>query len=45
MAQDKKKSFKFPTAYSILFLLIILVAIGTRFIPAGSYDYNEDGGN
>jgi len=27
-----------PTAYSILFLLIIVVAIATWFIPAGQYD-------
>ena len=40
---EEKKGFKFPTAYTILFLLIILVAIGTWIIPAGSYDYNEDG--
>lgn len=28
-----------PTAYTILLLLIIAVAIATWFIPAGSYDY------
>ena len=28
-----------PTAYTILFLLIILVALSTWFIPSGSYDY------
>lgn len=28
-----------PTAYTILFLLIILVAIATWLIPAGAYDY------
>ncbi len=28
-----------PTAYTILFLLIVLVAIATWFIPAGAYDY------
>ncbi|MBQ4091733.1 MAG: YfcC family protein, partial [Firmicutes bacterium] len=27
-----------PTAYSILFLLIIVVAVATWFIPAGQYD-------
>lgn len=31
------KSFKFPSAYSILFILIIIVAILTCFIPAGHY--------
>jgi uncharacterized ion transporter superfamily protein YfcC len=29
---------RFPTAYTILFLLIILVAALTWIIPAGSYD-------
>ena len=43
MTEDKKKGFRFPTAYTILFLLIIVVAIGTWFVPAGSYEYNEDG--
>ena len=28
-----------PTAYTILFLLIILVAVATWLIPAGAYDY------
>ena len=28
-----------PTAYTILFLLLILVAAATWIIPAGSYDY------
>ena len=28
-----------PTAFTILFLLIILVALATWFIPAGSYEY------
>jgi uncharacterized ion transporter superfamily protein YfcC len=43
MTEGKKKGFRFPTAYTILFLLIIVVAIGTWFVPAGSYEYNEDG--
>ncbi|WP_271948962.1 YfcC family protein [Ruegeria faecimaris] len=29
---------KFPTAYTILFALIALVAIATWFVPAGQYD-------
>lgn len=34
---------KFPSAYTILFGLIILVAIATWFVPAGEYDrvFNE----
>jgi uncharacterized ion transporter superfamily protein YfcC len=38
-----KRKFTFPTAYTILFLLIVLVALATWFIPAGRYDYTEDG--
>lgn len=30
--------FKFPTAYTILFGLIVAVAIATWFVPAGEYD-------
>ena len=35
----EKSKFHMPTAYTILFLLIILVAISTWLIPAGSYEY------
>ena len=35
----EQKKFRMPTAYTILFLLIILVAIATWVIPAGAYDY------
>ncbi|MEL0636432.1 YfcC family protein [Marinomonas sp. TI.3.20] len=31
-------TFKFPSAYTILFLLIVLVAAGTWVVPAGKYD-------
>ena len=37
------KNFRMPTAYTILFVLLILVAVATWFIPAGSYDHHEDG--
>ncbi|MBE0413954.1 MAG: YfcC family protein, partial [Yoonia sp.] len=35
---------RFPTAYTVLFLLIVLVAVMTWIIPAGQYDrvMNED---
>ena len=39
----EKPKFRMPTAYTILFLLIVAVAISTRFIPAGSYEYDADG--
>jgi len=32
------RTLKFPTAYTILFLLIIVVAAATWVIPAGSYE-------
>lgn len=35
----KESKFRMPTAYTILFLLIILVALATWVIPAGTYDY------
>lgn len=37
-----KKKFKMPSAFSILFIIIIIVALLTWFIPAGKYEYNED---
>ena len=37
------KKFKMPTAYSILFVIIIIVAILTWIIPAGQYAYTEGG--
>ena len=39
----EKSKFKMPTAYTILFVLIALVALSTWFIPAGSYDYDAEG--
>ena len=39
----EKKPFTFPTAFTILFLLLVLIAAATWIIPAGSYDYDEDG--
>jgi uncharacterized ion transporter superfamily protein YfcC len=44
MATEKpKKKFTFPSAFTILFILLILIAAATWIVPAGSYDYNEDG--
>jgi uncharacterized ion transporter superfamily protein YfcC len=41
--EQPKKKFTFPTAFTILFLLLIVIALATWFIPAGSYDYDADG--
>ncbi|TLG74265.1 YfcC family protein [Culicoidibacter larvae] len=39
MNEDKKKKrFKMPTSYTVLFLIIIVLAILTWIIPAGRYD-------
>jgi uncharacterized ion transporter superfamily protein YfcC len=44
MATEKpKKKFKFPTAFTILVIITFVIAILTRVIPAGRYDYNEQG--
>lgn len=40
---EEKKGFKFPSAYTILFILIILVAVATWIVPAGQYELNEAG--
>ena len=39
----KKSGFTLPSAYTILFALIVLAAIATWIIPAGTYDLNEEG--
>jgi uncharacterized ion transporter superfamily protein YfcC len=41
--QSTKKKFTFPTAFTILFLLLILIAAATWIVPAGSYDYDAEG--
>ena len=34
----KRKNFEFPTAYTVLFLILILVTALTHVIPAGKYN-------
>jgi uncharacterized ion transporter superfamily protein YfcC len=41
VAAEPKKKFKFPTAFTILILLTVVVAILTFVIPAGQYDYEN----
>jgi uncharacterized ion transporter superfamily protein YfcC len=38
-----KSRFTLPSAYTILFVLIVLAAIATWIIPAGTYDLNKAG--
>jgi uncharacterized ion transporter superfamily protein YfcC len=42
-ATEKKQRFTLPSAYTILFFLIVLAALATWFVPAGTYELNEDG--
>jgi len=42
-AEKPKRQFVFPTAYTILALLIIVMAALTFIIPAGRYDLDADG--
>ncbi len=39
----KKSRFTLPSAYTILFALIVLAAIATWIVPAGDYDLTEEG--
>ena len=39
----QKRSFALPSAYTILFALIVLAAIATWIVPAGTYDLDADG--
>ena len=39
----KKPRFTLPSAYTILFALIVLAAIATWVVPAGTYDLNKAG--
>ncbi|HEU4356239.1 MAG TPA: YfcC family protein, partial [Actinomycetota bacterium] len=42
--QEKpKRRFTLPSAYTILFALIVLAAIATWIVPAGTYDQNKQG--
>jgi uncharacterized ion transporter superfamily protein YfcC len=40
---DKKRRFTLPSAYTILFALIVLMAIATWIVPAGVYDRDDEG--
>jgi uncharacterized ion transporter superfamily protein YfcC len=41
--KEGKKKLTFPSAFTILFLLLVLIALATWLVPAGSYDYDEEG--
>ena len=37
------KRFRMPTAYSILLAIIVVMAVLTFLLPAGQYEYNDNG--
>ena len=41
---EERRGFRLPSAYTILFALIVLTAIATWLVPAGAYDLDKDGG-
>ena len=43
LPQKKSRKFTFPTAFTILFILLILIALATWIIPAGQYQVDADG--
>jgi uncharacterized ion transporter superfamily protein YfcC len=42
-AEPTKRGFALPSAYTILFALIVIVAFLTYLIPAGTYEVDENG--
>ncbi|HTP01277.1 MAG TPA: YfcC family protein [Anaerolineales bacterium] len=44
-AEAPKKKFVFPSAFTILFILLILIAVATWVVPAGSYVYDPKTGS
>ena len=40
---ERKRRFTLPSAYTILFALIVLMAIATWIVPAGVYDRDDEG--
>jgi uncharacterized ion transporter superfamily protein YfcC len=41
--EERKPRFTLPSAYTILFALIVLTALATWIIPAGQYELDKDG--
>ena len=44
MSEKTKKRFQMPSSYTVLIIIIAIMAILTWIIPAGKYDTNEAGG-
>lgn len=41
--ESRSRGFKLPSAYTILFALIVVTALATWIVPAGVYDLDKDG--
>lgn len=41
--EQKKKKFQMPSAYTVLFIIIAIIAVLTWFIPAGHYSVDDAG--
>ncbi|WP_159335900.1 YfcC family protein [Streptococcus dysgalactiae] len=44
MTEEKKRGFRIPSSYTVLFIIIAIMAVLTWFIPAGTYETAKDGG-
>lgn len=44
MTEEKKWGFRIPSSYTVLFIIIAIMAVLTWFIPAGAYETAKDGG-
>jgi uncharacterized ion transporter superfamily protein YfcC len=42
-AKSSKRKFTFPSAFTILFILLVVIALATWIVPAGSYQYDAEG--
>src|SRR5689334_25431966 len=40
---ERRSGFRLPSAYTILFALIVLAAIATWIVPAGTYKLDAEG--
>jgi uncharacterized ion transporter superfamily protein YfcC len=43
IGEQPRRGFALPSAYTILFILIVVTALATWIIPAGVYDVDSDG--
>src|SRR5690349_18629535 len=43
-ATREKKKFKFPTAFTVLAIVLLLVWVASFFVPAGAYNLDPETG-